>query len=43
MAWTFYSATGEELIKDGAATAATQSALEAETDEGTYAPPDMIK
>ena len=43
MGWTFYNSSGQQLRSSVGLSQATQAALEAETNEDTYAPPDLIK
>ena len=45
MGWTFYNSSGQRLTAPSATIPgqATQAAVEAETNEDTYIPPDLIK
>lgn len=43
MGWTFYNSSGQQLRSSVGLSQATQAALEAETNEDTYVPPDLIK
>ena len=44
MAWKFFNSSGQEIVSTAAGPSqATQSAIEAETNEDTYVPPDLIK
>jgi hypothetical protein len=44
MGWTFYNSSGQRLSTAAVPlTQASQSAIEAETNEDTYVPPDLVK